>query len=63
MATPDFLRLEALVRQLQSHWLWGEGDPNGVKDGPMGATYQDSLTGDQYRKTSAAGTLTGWMLV
>jgi hypothetical protein len=39
----------------------GNGAPNGVLDGDSGARYYDRDTGFEYRKTTAQGTLTGWV--
>lgn len=50
-----------LIRQLQSRLRWGTGDPNGVVDAPRGAQYQQEDTGAVWRKTTPAGTLTGWV--
>lgn len=49
-----------LIRQLQGMVRRGSGTPEGVVDAPYGVLYQDSANGDVYRKTTAAGTLTGW---
>lgn len=37
------------------------GDPNGNVDGQPGRTCRDSVSGNLYLKSSAAGTLTGWV--
>ncbi len=49
-----------LIRQLQGMLRRGTGSPEGVVDAPKGVVYQDDSSGDVYRKTTAAGTLTGW---
>lgn len=53
--------LHVLIRQIQEYDRRGDGDPNGVVDAPLGATYKRIDTGQVYRKTTAAGTLTGWV--
>ena len=38
-----------------------DGDPEGVLDGEIGAIVVDQNNGDRYKKTSVAGTRTGWV--
>jgi hypothetical protein len=45
-----------------SHFVSGNGDPNGVRDGKAGDLYyRRDLDGMVYRKVTPSGQLTGWM--
>lgn len=62
----DLTLLGALLRQIQQYNPVFEGDPEGVVDAPLGATghRSDGAPGTcVYAKTTAAGTLTGWVAV
>jgi hypothetical protein len=49
-----------LARHLGARLRSGSGTPEGVVDAPMGVIWADVDSGAVYRKTTAAGTLTGW---
>lgn len=58
--------LGALVRQIQGYNPVFDGDPEGVKDAPLGALgrRRDGTAGSLiYLKTTPAGTLTGWTAI
>jgi hypothetical protein len=52
-----------LIRQLQGHWRWGEGTPEGVVTAPVGVAFlrADGGAGTTfYVKESGTGN-TGWV--
>jgi hypothetical protein len=56
-------RLATLIRQLQGHWRFGTGSPEGVVTAPVGTAYlrDDGGAGTTlYVKDSGAGN-TGWV--
>jgi hypothetical protein len=40
---------------------WGHGSPEGIVDGNINRSYLDLDSSAEYHKTTAAGTLTGWI--
>ncbi|HEY4096156.1 MAG TPA: hypothetical protein VGM33_11615 [Baekduia sp.] len=58
------MAIDDLVRQLQGHWRWGTGDPEGVVAAPVGVVWlrEDGGAGStMYVKESGGSGPSGWV--
>lgn len=62
----NLLRLATLIRQLQTFYRFGEGDPEGTVEAPVGALRirRDGAPGTLlYQKQTGENTATGWTAI